>query len=781
MNIALPTRYKITPPHLPHTLKENYPGIAMGLREERLLYREWLRALMAHISDPLLMVLDGLDRLTPEAASYLLIEALIETVPPNIRLILTSRETPPIDIQKLNISQKIYILENEDLAFTEAEVESFFMHVRKTPLEKWEIHQAHQITEGWIGGLILLSTKLGRLSSEERARVLSGDYLSRFKEEVFQYLEEMIFSSFSPQLQDLLIKASLFDAIDPTFLQQLFNVPEAESIFLELNRKNLFVHRTFSTDGRQVFRYHQLFRDFLKRKFERRNNDKVKRALLVEAGDLFFKRETEEEALRCYLEARAYDRALPLFEKIGTRLLERGQQAELLRLVRTFPEVMVAKSPWLLFYLSMTRRFSDATENLKTLQQALSLFEEKKETRGQLLALAYLIEASIIAGHDDTPLAVLLEKAEVLLNKAPTDHYAYELATLWFLMGFGTTIRGGNPRKGFWACQNAAVLAGKTGNEVLRTQALIQSMQALSWLGEFALCDQICAEIEPIIDRLGNPELQAIYLTARAALISGRGQSDEGETLLLKAQENITSHGLIYLYPQTLLYQLLFDPLKGRYDEAETLGNQLFQLASSINAIFFQGIARFLLGLNAYHQGRFAEAMHRVQNAAETFSQKNARSEFHIHWTALMKGLLAYHLTADDSIRTDLDHAASYYQRTSNHIFLAHARFVQALLFDKEQLKEEARQKLDQGFRIVNEQSYDYFSFLSYSDFTRICALAVELKSSEGQVRAPEFLKTRLAPWAENELLRLDAHSDTKVQKMAFDIRRDIHRSGVPL
>ena len=59
-------------PQLLEILK--YPGVAMGIREERLLYREWLQSLVDHIQGPLLLVLDGLDRLAAKAPSHTLLD-----------------------------------------------------------------------------------------------------------------------------------------------------------------------------------------------------------------------------------------------------------------------------------------------------------------------------------------------------------------------------------------------------------------------------------------------------------------------------------------------------------------------------------------------------------------------------------------------------------------------------------------------------------------------------------------------------------------------------------
>ena len=146
-----------------------------------------------------------------------------------------------------------------------------------------------------------------------------------------------------------------------------------------------------------------------------------------------------------------------------------------------------------------------------------------------------------------------------------------------------------------------------------------------------------------------------------------------------------------------------------------------------------------------------------------------------------MKGLLSTHTARGKSLSARFEDAVCYYQHTSNHVFLAHARFIQALLFHKEGRKEEVLEKLNQGFHMVKDKGYDHFFFLSWKDFTRICILAIEFKSSEGIACAEQLLTTRLSSWALPELLKLDNHPDPWVRKKAFAIRKNIHRSTVPM
>lgn len=73
---------------LQHALKDtdlsrllSYPSVSMGPREEVPLYREWTQAIFEHIPASIQIVLDGLDRLSPHAPSFKLLQVLIEDAP----------------------------------------------------------------------------------------------------------------------------------------------------------------------------------------------------------------------------------------------------------------------------------------------------------------------------------------------------------------------------------------------------------------------------------------------------------------------------------------------------------------------------------------------------------------------------------------------------------------------------------------------------------------------------------------------------------------------------
>ena len=65
------------------------------------------------------------------------------------------------------------ILESEDLAFTLSETKQFFSSVRRLTPTAEQVQRIHQLTEGWIGGMVLLSESMVRGPRDLKEKLLS--------------------------------------------------------------------------------------------------------------------------------------------------------------------------------------------------------------------------------------------------------------------------------------------------------------------------------------------------------------------------------------------------------------------------------------------------------------------------------------------------------------------------------------------------------------------------------------------------------------------------------
>ena len=159
-----------------------YPPQITGPGEEIPLYREWAQSIFKEVSIPVQIVMDGLDRLSTTAPGFKFLQVLVEDSPPNVHLILLSREIPPpvLEFQHLKIRQQALVLTNEDLAFTQDEIKGFFQKVRGISFDAGQLKKIHSATDGWIGALILFAEFLGRFQESTMEKFISEDFPGPF-------------------------------------------------------------------------------------------------------------------------------------------------------------------------------------------------------------------------------------------------------------------------------------------------------------------------------------------------------------------------------------------------------------------------------------------------------------------------------------------------------------------------------------------------------------------------------------------------------------------------
>jgi ATP/maltotriose-dependent transcriptional regulator MalT len=758
----------------------SYPSIPTGGREEMLLYREWTSALSEYIHSPIRCILDGLDRLAHDSPVYRFLQVFVDALPPHAQIFFLSRGMPPLsfDFQTLKMRQAAFILKNGDLAFTRREIKEFFYKLRKINFDPDQLEKIHSATGGWVGGLILLSESLSRFPEAMRKSFIARDLPDHFKNEVFQYFGREIFDAQPGKVQEFLLKSSLIDLIDSGFIKEFTGTDNAEEILRDHVRKNLFVQSFYDEKKGWLFRYHQMFRDFLQAKLKVSIGEEERASLCFKAATLYERRNEQEMAIHYFLEAGAFENAALAIERIGLDLLKTGRTGDLSQWIQSLPEKLIQENPWLLYYRSMVGRFTGTEEDLNSLQKALSLFGKKEEVRGLLLSLALLIETSILRGRAMIPLPVLIERAEELLGLPETEPYPYEKAVLWHQMGFGLTYRNGDPRKGFYACQNAYWISRKLDDTPLRIHALVNAVHALCWLGEFKLAESKIKELEKLIGKHPDSSVRVLYQLSRCEFTLFKGDFKEAEEIITTTKNEAERHGLTYLFPVTMVYDLMLKPHLEQYREAEEVGARLMDFANSTGHPNNKGDALLYLGRNFYFEGNYEKAKDLLDRSFQILCSAEVRSEYHLHLITVLSGFIASHLPQNENLERDLQTTLNYLLSLSSNIALD-AHFAMALLKHSQARDEEVIPHLEAGLRIAEEKRIDNFTMTSPRDLLQVCILALTLEVRGAVEYATHLLNTRLAPLAEQELKKFKNYPIVKIRNKINEIRKTIHRSKV--
>lgn len=225
--------------------------------------------------DPFLLVLDDVHVLDNAALAPAL-TFLLDHQPPQMHLVLVTRQDPPLALGRLRARGQLTELRAADLRFAPAEASRFLNQVMGLNLSTDDIRALETRTEGWIAGLQLAALALqGHTAThgqqDKRTFIQSFTGSHRY---VMDYLMEQVLQQQPESIQNFLLRTSILDRMCGPLCDAVLAEPNAESsspisppssVVLEsLERANLFLIPL--DDERRWYRYHHLFADLLRQR-----------------------------------------------------------------------------------------------------------------------------------------------------------------------------------------------------------------------------------------------------------------------------------------------------------------------------------------------------------------------------------------------------------------------------------------------------------------------------------------------------------------------------------
>ncbi len=340
---------------------------------------------LAATPGPVVLVLDDYHVIdTPtihEALSFLL-----DHLPPALRLVISSREDPPLPLARLRGRGQLTELRAVDLRFEPSEVAAFLNDVMHLNLSADAVAALDTRTEGWITGLQLAALAIQNHTDRDRfVDALSGS--NRF---IVDYLASEVLDQLPAELQTFLLSTSILSRMCGPLCDTLFRIENAElkienektsskhsqfsilnSQFLleELERANLFLIPL--DEERHWYRYHQLFAEVLRERLAG-SLPATARADLHQRASIWFEQHgLAGEALQHALAAQDFERAADLIERIATPMALDGQYVTLGGWLAQLPADLFDTRPYLaLAYAAVASLNSDYAAAEAHLQQA---------------------------------------------------------------------------------------------------------------------------------------------------------------------------------------------------------------------------------------------------------------------------------------------------------------------------------------------------------------------------------------------------------------------------
>ncbi len=218
---------------------------------------------IAAVRDPFVLVLDDYHMIDAQPVDQAL-AFLLEHLPPQMHLVITTREDPNLPIARLRARGQLTEIRVAGLRFTHSEAAEFLNQGMGLELSEENIAALETRTEGWIAGLQLAAISMrGHQDTANFIRSFTGSH--HF---VLDYLVEEVLLQQSESVQTFLLRTSILDRLcgplcDAVLLDP--SIPGQENLE-SIEGANLFL--VSLDDKRRWYRYHRLFADLLRQRLQ---------------------------------------------------------------------------------------------------------------------------------------------------------------------------------------------------------------------------------------------------------------------------------------------------------------------------------------------------------------------------------------------------------------------------------------------------------------------------------------------------------------------------------
>jgi len=322
---------------------------------------------IAMISNKIVLVIDDYHLIDSQAVHDALV-FLLENFPPQLHLVITTREDPPLQISRLRTRGELNEFRAVHLRFSTAEIDEFLNQIMGLGLSTQDIAALEKRTEGWIAGVQLAAISMqGRTDISNFIQSFTGSH--HF---VIDYLVEEVLEHQPEHIRDFLLQTSILNRLTSSLCDAVTGQENGQATLEALEHSNLFIIRL---DGeRQWYRYHHLFSDSLHQRLKSNHEFNI-RDLHIRARDWFSKHGMEREALQQSLLAKDFEEAAKLINRLAMEVVQKGEYRTVSDWINSLPDDIQQEHPFLwalhVWALRMEGRFEAAETRIADVEEAL--------------------------------------------------------------------------------------------------------------------------------------------------------------------------------------------------------------------------------------------------------------------------------------------------------------------------------------------------------------------------------------------------------------------------
>lgn len=352
--------------------------------------------------EQLVVVIDDWHLATDPATTRAL-RYLIEGCSPTLHVVITSRSRTGLPMSSMRARDELVEIGPTVLRFDIEEARTFLVELGGLDLDRGDIEDLTESTEGWVAALQLAALSLR--GSDDPGALIS--HLTGRHHAISEFLVENVLDTLEPGMLDFMVATSITTRICGELASALTGVADGQAMLEQIELQDLFLRKL---DDGSWFRYHHLFQDFLQQRLERDRPERITE-LNRAASQWLAEHRHVSEAVDHALLAEDEQRAIEIVERDGMSLLEYGQFASLIGLVNKLPATIIETHPRLQLDLAwaniLLHRAGPAERALRLAESNMDYGDLDESVTARLRAEAGVVRAvvrvraDVLAGIDD--------------------------------------------------------------------------------------------------------------------------------------------------------------------------------------------------------------------------------------------------------------------------------------------------------------------------------------------------------------------------------------------
>lgn len=461
----------------------------------------------------LAIVLDDLHVIT-ERQVHDALTFLLDNLPPQMHLTLSSRADPPWSLARLRARGEMAELRAADLRFTAGEATAFLNDVMELSLPAEDIAALEARTEGWIAGLQLAALSMqGRKDIAAFIRAFSASH--HF---IVEYLVDEVLDQQPPEVQEFLLKTSVLERMTAPLCDATANRDDSRCMLAHLDKANLFLIPL--DDEQRWYRYHHLFANLLRLRLKQTTPDQVS-SLHLGASEWYEQNELLADAVNHALAAGDAERVARLVEGNAIAIVEHGELSSLIRQLDALPDEAVCAHPWLCIAYAWALSYAGRVDSIEPLLRAAE--KGLDETDGHAEARSILGRIAALRGY-----VADLEgdsSRSLMFGREALKHISQDDLSLraYVLSSVGISLRKlGDLSDAAQAFAQAVALSRRAGDSQISVMVLCRLATLQIWQGQLNRAATTCQDALSLTREHARREGQQLPATGYAHIQMSR-------------------------------------------------------------------------------------------------------------------------------------------------------------------------------------------------------------------------------------------------------------------